>query len=409
MRFIKKIETLGGDKPVGRLPASDEEKAAAIMISDEVKEQTGISPRSEQFTLRPHGTIGSIPHMGIIGLIALATYYIPLVGGYIALSIIGAALIFAACHIFRYLTIFDFLLKKGTSQNIIAEAPATAKENTFTIIYSAHYDTSWNWNHSNGKRPQLLVIKLILGVVSIFGLLGLAIARVATGVNIYDGLNPLSMTFLIAPLIALYGLYILATMLSYDKKKASPGAMDNLSGTGIALELFKHFADKKPENCNLVFAALGSEEAGLKGAWAFVKKYKNTEMLKNAYAINIDSIADIDHFEVIKGDLWQTTFFDKNLIAIAQASLEEANLKPHPKGIYNPVGGCDSTPFCKKGIPTVTVAAQNPVPTNYYHTYNDLSTRFNEDVLSGGFHALTILTEKIFALNNPISKEENQR
>jgi Iap family predicted aminopeptidase len=72
----------------------------------------------------------------------------------------------------------------------------------------------------------------------------------------------------------------------------------------------------------------------------------------------------------------------------------------NPKRIYNPIGGCDSTPFHKKGIATCTLAAQNPTATDYYHTFRDKSDRFKDDVLADGFEVILRFTDKIIANRN---------
>ena len=179
--------------------------------------------------------------------------------------------------------------------------------------------------------------------------------------------------------------------------------MDNLTGVGYSMfmaDYFKNNPDKHPSSCRIVCAALGSEEAGLKGSEAFVKAHKNDPTFANAYVVNIDSIRDYEHFNVIKGDLWLGSKFDKELIDASLQSMKEAGHEA--KVIYNPVGGCDSTPFYRGGYKTVTLIAQNPNITDYYHTskdtYDNLDLRTLED-----------FTEVLFRLTDKIAEMENNK
>jgi len=387
MNFIKKIEKIGG-----RLPGSPEERRAADMIMDEVRKEIGVEPRKEEFIVREKATIGAIPIYGIMGFVALAAY---LFNGYVGGIIASIALFMAFCQVFRYMSVFDFLFKKSESSNVTAEVPARSGRNDFTIIFSAHYDTSWNWNHASKGNPKLLIVKLGIAIGSVITLIIVSFMLNSRGLLINS--DNTGWAYWIPVPICAYGFYVLTTYLSWDKNKAAPGAMDNLSGTGIALQLVKYYKDNPellPDNCRVMFAAMGSEEAGLKGAYAYVKAhYKKDDILDNAYVVNIDSIADENDFEVVIGDLWQTTWFNKDMIRMGYEAMDELGLKP--KKIINPIGGCDSTPFHKKGIPTCTIAAQKAEPTDYYHTFNDKSNRIKESTLADGFHALTIMTQKI--------------
>ena len=173
--------------------------------------------------------------------------------------------------------------------------------------------------------------------------------------------------------------------------------MDNLPGIGAGLFMGKYYREnpeKLPKNCRIIIAALGSEEAGLKGSMDFVKKHKNDkELLINPYFINMDSFSDYDYFGVISGDVWQMTNFDKELISMSLDSFKSLGLKT--QSFKNPVGGCDSTPFCKAGYPTVTLCAQNPVATSYYHTTNDHYNRLNQDTLEKALEGVVLLSEKM--------------
>ena len=89
--------------------------------------------------------------------------------------------------------------------------------------------------------------------------------------------------------------------------------------------------------------------------------------------------------------------FDMELGDMLYESLQELGLVKKTGRIWNPVGGCDSTPFCRAGVKTITFAAQNPIATNYYHTSNDKSDRLKTSVFEGGIEAVYRTIKKIGA------------
>lgn len=390
--FIKAII----DKHGARLPASEEERAAATDIEKFMEEATGKKAIREPFMVSPVASIGAISLIGIIGFIILAFYYVnPII------SLVLSALVFAYAiiQIFLYKGWFDFLWKQHESQNVYTVIDGGDKID-YTIVYSGHMDSSWNWTHSL-KKPHLLPLKIAYFILGILALFVMSIVRLAAGY--YVGLFNIDltstpniiMTFL--PLLFVPGLYYGATFLSWDKTIAAPGAMDNLTGVGASIFMGKYYRenpDKLPSNCRVIVAALGSEEAGLKGSLDFVKRHKdNKELLINPIVLNSDSLSDYDHFGVISGDLWQMTNFDPELIEISLDVYKSLGLKT--QAFKNPVGGCDSTPFCKAGFPTVTLCAQNPVPSTYYHTKNDHYDRLDVRAIEKGLEGLVLISEKI--------------
>lgn len=112
MDFIKKVETEIGP----RLPGSDEERAGAKLIKEEYEKNIGIKPVSEPFKVAPESGIGSIPYIGIGGLIALIAFFIyPIAGAVIA----ALCFIYFALMGGFYTQIFDFLWKRKTPKTSI--------------------------------------------------------------------------------------------------------------------------------------------------------------------------------------------------------------------------------------------------------------------------------------------------
>lgn len=389
--FVKQII----DKHGPRLPGSDEERAAQKDIAEIMEKETGVKPVVEPFKFAPRASIGAIPYLGFVGFIALVLYYIHPVP---ALVLAAGDLIFAIIQVFLYKGWFDRFFKQEISNNTYSVIDGKGKID-HTIVFSGHTDSSWCWKMAV-KKPETMILRTVYGIVGIVAVAICSIIRLAVGMNsvakpeISTGLWAL---MLIIPAVFIPGIYSLCIYLSHDKKIASPGAMDNLTGVGTAIYMGKYFKEhpeELPDNCRIIVAALGAEEAGLKGSFAFMKAHAgDKDLLINPYFVNLDSLRDYDHFNAVKGDSWQGTKFDKDMQDMFVKAFKNAGVEPHI--IVNPVGGCDSTPICKKGYKTITFAAQNPVATNYYHTYNDVYDDLDMNTLEKSVDILLDVTNQI--------------
>lgn len=387
MGLIKMIEA---DGP--RLPGTPEEKAACIKLENEIQ-KAGMTPRTEEFVCAPNASLGAVTYLGRAAFVLIVLYYL---GAYIlaALGYIGI-IVFAAMQIYRYTEFWDFAFKKERAKNIITEIQPVSGKVDYTIILGAHYDSSWGWKLPL-KNANTAMPKMIWGVLSVFAMAAFSVLQVVLR-HVSFGGEALGYVLMYVPIIFLPGFFWLSLFNSYDKTIGSPGAMDNLTGIAINMELMKHFnehPEQLPENCRLMNIAFACEEASLKGSKNYVKAHKNDPDFKNCYVINLDSIADPDYFEAVRGDAWQGTTFDENLTKLTVECMKEAGIQK-PGVIKNPVGGCDSTPFCLEGIPTITIAAQKPTSTQYYHSMYDVSSRFESSTIATGIEVTYRLIGKI--------------
>ena len=381
-----------------RLPGSEGEKKFADFMQGKL-EDIGVKPVREKFLVAPRASIGGIPYAGWIGIAGAALSFIPYF----------YPLVFFAC-----LATWYGEVKKDENYD-------------YTIILSAHLDTSWNWKHSAMLKgnPAPAFIKMGLGIVAFLYLTvmslvmfilscksawipDMVVASMSAGrlidYQIMSGvLYDLQIAnYVIMPLFVIPCCFFITMWNDKDPRTASPGAMDNATGIGIAYaatRYFKENPDKLPEGCRIIDLNIGSEEAGLRGSMDFTRRHKNDGLLggKPCYNINIDSIADHDYFSAIYGDVWQFTKFDRKLEDLLVESITDAGL-PKATRMQNPVGGCDSTPMAKAGIRTITFAAQNPTLTHYYHTFYDVAERFSPETVGLGLDVVLRLVDKIDAL-----------
>ena len=412
------------EKIGSRLPGSKGEREYAAYMGEKLRE-IGIEPKTEEFGVAPRSGIGGLPYAGWYGLIASGLIYFALHNYYIwfAMALAGLVMVFwlvSSC--FLYKPWFDMFFKQKISQNVYGELVPEDGKYDYTIILSGHTDTSWNWKHSENasKYPEKPVYGLIttygkvgFGAICVFFLVGLSVAMAAIYTGLYfdaswayiaassDALNKLIIALHFLPLFTAIGSCFVIMWNDNDEETASRGAMDNATGCALSYAVIKYFKenpDKMPKNCRIVDCNVGSEEAGLRGSMDFVHRHRNDDLTKNAWNINIDSVADKDYFEVVIKDDWQGCRFDTDLEKMFKETFDEMGIESKTNGcIHNPVGGCDSTPMTRGGIKSVTFAAQNPMLTWYYHTFHDMPDRFEMETVGNGFDVVLSVIDKIAA------------
>ena len=393
-------------------------------MGDKLKE-IGITPKKEEFAVSPRASIGGIPYAGWFGVAMSALVYFALGINslWFGMALAGiCCLLWLVLSVFLYKPWFDMFFKQEISQNTYGELVPEDGKYDYTIILSGHTDTSWNWRHSEHAykyrdKPILGILatygKVGFGAICVLFLIGASIAIATVIGGCYMNANwaletyysasfqnfLLAMHFL--PIVTAIGSAFVVMWGDPNDRNASRGAMDNATGCALSYAVIKYFKenpDKMPKNCRIIDFNCGSEEAGLRGSMAFAEEHKNDEMLKNAWNINIDSVADEEYFEVVIKDDWQFTRFDKDMEQMFKDTFNELGIVSKTNGcIHNPVGGCDSTPMTKAGVKSVTFAAQNPVLTHYYHTWRDTHERFSMETVGDGFDVVLGVIEKIAA------------
>lgn len=412
------------EKIGSRLPGSDGERKFADYMGDKLKE-IGITPKKEEFAVSPRASIGGIPYAGWFGVAMSALVYFALgiSSIWFGMALAGiCCLLWLVLSVFLYKPWFDMFFKQEISQNTYGELVPEDGKYDYTIILSGHTDTSWNWRHSEHAykyrdKPILGILatygKVGFGAICVLFLIGASIAIATVIGGCYMNANWALETYYSAsfqnflfamhflPIVTAIGSAFVVMWGDPNDRNASRGAMDNATGCALSYAVIKYFKenpDKMPKNCRIIDFNCGSEEAGLRGSMAFAEEHKNDEMLKNAWNINIDSVADEEYFEVVIKDDWQFTRFDKDMEQMFKDTFQELGIVSKTNGcIHNPVGGCDSTPMTKAGVKSVTFAAQNPVLTYYYHTWRDTHERFSMETVGDGFDVVLGVIEKIAA------------
>lgn len=156
-----------------------------------------------------------------------------------------------------------------------------------------------------------------------------------------------------------------------------PGADDNASGTAALLAAARYFA-KNPPRHTLLFAAFDAEEAGLRGARAFVAD-PLMPLSSIGFNLNLDMVARTDHNEIIAVGTWQHPWLRPLLDEVQKESTVRILFgRDRPWWIagthLNWVDASDQGAFHRAGIPFLLFSVEDHAD---YHQPTDTVERID--------------------------------
>lgn len=361
VEFIKDITQRFG----GRYFGSEEEKKAQYYVKEEVLSKFCDKTTITEFKSALESHFQALKIFVVLYVIVLVL---------IKLDYTLAAFILAAINTVGFVSNFltyrhwlDFLFPKVSSHNVTGDVEPL-EEATSTIIISGHMDSvkEFKWWY------KLKTMGVALTVIS--GFLFVLLTAVAAFAHFAPQLSTLNQ-ILWWVFVALSPALIV--MFDMHGKEVVHGAYDNLTGVSVAVEIAKHFSQNKLKKTRVRAVSFGSEEAGLRGAFAYSKSNKESLLKEKALIINLDTIKDLEHLTIVTSELNTLCFLRKDLIQQMEKSFkaEKVGYKKLPLG----VGATDSSALHMAGLPVISIIGMNSEhldPT--YHTRLD-----NTDFLKG--------------------------
>ena len=356
VREIKKI-----CKNIGpRLAGSEQEYEAHKYIAEEMKtccDKVDV----EEFKLAPEAFMSWVRIDGALVLFSVVFAFLNL--AWVSVALTSIALICLFCEFLMYWEFYDFLFPKKTSHNTIGvrNASAEAKQR---IIFSGHVDSSHEWTYTHLGGKILLFAVGGYGVVSMFYVLISSILIVA-GV----GSPELQETLKYIQLACIPG--AIAVMFFVNFRRTVEGANDNLTGTMSSVAIMKYLEDNniRFENTEVVAMAAGSEESGLRGSRAYVKRHLDDLKAIPTVFIGLETFRDYESIAIYARDMTGTVKMDSRVCSLVKKAGEYAGMDLPYSSVY--IGASDGAAVQKLGIPAVTLAAMDPGPPRYYHTRGD--------------------------------------
>jgi hypothetical protein len=149
------------------------------------------------------------------------------------------------------------------------------------------------------------------------------------------------------------------------------GTDDNASGTAAALALAEWYAVHPPQH-SMIFAFFDGEEAGLRGAKAFVES-PPIPLRRIAVDVNLDMVARLDKNELYAAGATPYPFLGRLLRATARVAPVKLRLGHDvtaADGLENWISQSDQAAFHAKGIPLVYFGVEDHA--DYHRVTDDL-------------------------------------
>ncbi|NHK32319.1 MAG: Zn-dependent exopeptidase M28 [Asgard group archaeon] len=380
-----------------RITCSDEERQTNLWIQTQLSEfcdETNI----EEFTVRPnHFFQGIFKIIFPIGLLAFLFNF--LVYPYSIFSSI-------AIVIFIFFLISDFMLlkgllgpffKKGTSSNVYGIIKPK-NEVKFRVILDGHTDSAYELPWARIKKLSILAFLGTFTILYILLQLIYPIAKIikqsfVSDHNVISKWTIFEITrsdLVMLPICFVFMLLFSTLFIGLFSKRKVMGAIDNLSGTSVAVAAGKYFSENKLDNTELVIISTGSEEIGERGAHYFAKNHP--ELFENAYALVIESVGAGKNLFIVERDYMHMAFYSKEVVTQVKKAYEiyqkeKSDIIPCKSGSLV-IGSSNANMYLKEGFRATFVIMQSKDapwrPTNWHgreDTFDKIDKKVLEDVL----------------------------
>jgi len=181
----------------------------------------------------------------------------------------------------------------------------------------------------------------------------------------------------------------------YDTVRTVMGAHDNAAGTAMVLELARIFAHEKL-NRTLRFAAWGSEELGLRGAFHHAENPENIKNIRFYLNFDVHGILIGTFNAVVLGpqDLKSLLSFTAKELGVTLQVTNELGL-----------GGSDHMPLAFYGVPSVALSRRGAAAQIMHTSLEDLRWCGADAFVPAGNFSQTLLERLLKAADLPFEKE----
>jgi Zn-dependent M28 family amino/carboxypeptidase len=174
------------------------------------------------------------------------------------------------------------------------------------------------------------------------------------------------------------------SMYAMHGKNVVDGAMDNLTGVAMAVEMVKVFGtgngNSRLQNTRLRLVSFGSEECGLRGSTAYAKHNRAQLLKENALLVNIDTIKDKEQLSIITSEINTNVRYGKTIIAALNQAFVDSNVPV--KHVKLSVGATDGSSFGMQKLPAISIIGLDSSQFDpCYHTRLDKLENLNPEAM----------------------------
>lgn len=358
--FIQDIITRFGGRPSG----SAAERDAQYHVADGLRaycDQVAV----EEFEAPMGAHFGALKIFSLAYVLTLVLYWIHAETAAV-LGLLNA--LFFMGHFVTYRHWLDFLFRKQQSYNVIGDIEPQGEAHS-TLIIAGHIDSvhefQWWYRFKQGGIVMTFLASISLLLLGLYTGIGYWMQGNAWqyGWWVFAALAPLQVT-----LAFMHG------------KRIVDGAMDNLTGVALAVEMGKVFSQQKLQHTRLRVISFGSEEACLRGAAAYARAHKAQLLQEKAFLLNLDSFKDPDHLTICTSEHNTFVKFAARDIQKLEAAFQAVQV-PYLK-LPITVGASDASAFKMNGLPAITVIGLDSKRLDpAYHTRLDVVECLNAKAL----------------------------
>jgi hypothetical protein len=336
-----------------REPASPAEYAAQQIWFDEMSKYCD-TVNLEPFTVRPGCLMAWVYLASALMILAIFLYNFQ--QRLIAFICTTIAVVFFIGEFILYKELIDPLYPAKQSVNCVGIIKPEL-EVTRRIILCGHADSMYEWwyNYLGGH--------VLFTIVVLVGLVGLLISFVMQIIlcNAYSGWFAVAQLFW----LPFFGALLFFT----NWTRIVQGANDNLTGCVAAVAVAKYLSDNgiRLEHTEVRILTSGCEEAGLRGAKAYVRQHP-PDGIETAF-IAFDCIREIDKMRIYNRDMTATVALDQKVCNVMQKGGQLAGLNLDFGWIY--FGSTDAAAAQQGGYPSGSFVAMDFGPADFYHTRRD--------------------------------------
>ncbi len=339
--FIKSvIEQFGG-----RIAGSQEEHDAQLFVQEEFAKYCDKVDWHE-FEAAITGKFSSLKIFCITYLISNLLYGHNVVLGSI-LALINTILFIG--YFVNGQNWLDFLFKKKKSWNVTGSIEPIENVQS-TIIVAGHIDSVWEFQWWYKLKSIGGLLTTLAGILIV--LQGL-IFTVSLILSSFD--HTLPKVFYVIKTVFLILTPVLITFFFIHGKHKVDGAIDNLTGVAMALEMAKNFSKNKLKYTRLKVVSFGSEETGLRGSHEYVKEHLELLKQENALLLNIDTIKNLEDLTIVDRETNMLVKYPEDVIHRMEEAFSQNKVKPTRTAL--PIGATDGASFDRAGLPAISIIA----------------------------------------------------
>lgn len=359
----------------------NERKAQEWLKSQLLDNQWADEAEIEDFTVSRHGLVGFTKIVSVLLVIAAAMQFVALLVAEAALAchivtvvLAAISLLITIMEFLLYKPFIDPLLPKTTSGNVYAKYKSSG-ETRRRIVFSGHCDSAYEWTLMKIK-PAFMIVTIVFCVVGVLASVALCILNIVRGEMSWWSLL---VTSLFIPF------YILLFFFC-NFKVVVPGANDNLTGVLASVAVLKCLKESgiRFEHTEVDLVITGSEEAGLRGAFAWAKKHRDEILSSDVETvfIGLETLRDWDYLNIYNRDLTGTIAHDAGAVKLLDKASAACGRPLKHFSVF--FGASDAAAITKSGLRATCLAGMDPTPADYYHNVKDTADNMDRKTFALG-------------------------